>query len=105
MDLLVVRRDAWRLVRLADAILAEEGSSGLATLLAGPGKAAAGQCAAALRTAGKSLDASPDAASVRTALENIEQAAAPAPAAAARPAAPAAAEKPAENDPFAAPGN
>ncbi|MCE9630730.1 MAG: hypothetical protein K8S94_08480 [Planctomycetia bacterium] len=112
MQPLVVRRDAWRLIRLADAILAEEGSGGLATLLAGPGKISAEQLATTLRAAGKSLDAAPDAAAVKNALEKIEQTAAAvqapaaaAPAAATRPTAPAATEKPAESDPFATPGN
>ena len=102
IDPLMVRRNGWRLTKLADAILPKEGSGGLATLLAGPDKSAAEQISTVLRAAGKRLDTTPDIASVKDSLEKLEPiAGGDAPAAAAKPAA---GKKPAEQDPFAAPG-
>jgi len=64
---LVCRRDAWRLATCADAILAEDGASGLALLL-GNDAASAKSLAATLRTAAKGLDANPDEQSLLDAL-------------------------------------
>jgi hypothetical protein len=72
------RRDAWRLVALADAIAASNGTTGLATLLgnaAGP----ATQLAAALRDGGMAIDQTPDEASVTAALAMLKAPATPAP--------------------------
>jgi hypothetical protein len=72
------RRDAWRLVALADAIAASNGTTGLATLLgnaAGP----ATQLAAALRDGGMAIDQTPDESSVTAALAMLKAPATPAP--------------------------
>ena len=82
------RRNAWRLVTLADAIDAGEGRPGLAALL-GPAAAPAKQLAATLRDAGMAIDQTPDEQSVVEAIKAIE-APAQAPAGAAAPAQPAA---------------
>lgn len=81
----VARRDAWRLVALADAVLTADGKRGLATLA---GKAADGAAAlaAVLRENGISLDASPTEDTVVAALESLR---APQATAAPRPAQPA----------------
>ena len=97
IDALVVRRDAWRLMTLANAVEAADGSRGLATLLAADAADGAKAIAKLLREAAVSLDESPDATSLKRALADIERVA-PAAAAGDPPAAggvPAAA-----NDPF-----
>jgi hypothetical protein len=81
------RRNAWRIVTLADAIDAGEGRPGLAALL-GPAAAPAKQLAATLRDAGLAIDQSADEQSVVTAIKSIK---APAQSPAAAPAQPAAA--------------
>jgi hypothetical protein len=83
------RRDAWRLVTLADAIDAGEGRPGLAALL-GPAAAPAKQLAATLRDAGLAIDQTPDEVSVVEAIKSIKSPA-QSPAAGAAPAQPAAA--------------
>jgi len=98
---LACRRNAWRLVTLADAIATEDGSGGLATLLGQSGDPAR-KLAADLRTAGLEIDANPTEDAVAAATAALEPAApaAVAPAAAPQPAA----EKPGEpttpTDPF-----
>jgi hypothetical protein len=97
------RRNAWRLVTLADAIDSEDGGPGLAALL-GQAAAPAKQLAATLRDAGLAIDQTPDEESVVAAIKAIKtpaQAPAQAPAGAPVPAQPAAApqaqaEEPAE---------
>jgi len=109
IDLLVVRRDAWRLVTLANAISDATGSRGLATLAAGPAAAQATTLAQALRAAAASLQQMPDAATMKQALTSLEQApVAPGTATPSKPAGTAAAAEAAEppaNDPFGAPSN
>ena len=107
IDALVVRRDAWRLMTLANAVEAADGSRGLATLLAADAADGAKAIAKVLREAAVSLDQSPDATSLKRALEDIERVA-PAAAGPAVPKPAAAAGDPpaaggvpaAANDPF-----
>jgi hypothetical protein len=87
------RRNAWRLVTLADAIDSGDGGPGLAALL-GQSAAPAKQLAAALREAGLAIDQTPDEESVVAAIKTIKtpaQAPAQPPADAAAPAGAAAA--------------
>jgi hypothetical protein len=85
---LVCRRDAWRLATCADAIFAEDGGSGLATLL-GNDAAAAKSLAGTLRQAAAGLDANPDEQAVVEALALLGKPVAGAPAAGgSRPATP-----------------
>jgi hypothetical protein len=83
------RRNAWRLVTLADAIDSGDGGPGLAVLL-GQSAAPAKQLAATLRDAGLAIDQTPDEESVVAAIKSIK-APAQAPAGAAAAAQPAAA--------------
>ena len=107
IDALVVRRDAWRLMTLANAVEAADGSRGLATLLAADAADGAKAIAKVLREAAVSLDESPDATSLKRALADIERVA-PAAAGPAVPKPAAAAGDPpaaggvpaAANDPF-----
>jgi hypothetical protein len=82
------RRNAWRLVTLADAIDSGDGGPGLAALL-GQSAAPAKQLAAALRDAGMAIDQTPDEESVVAAIKSIKTPA-QAPAGAPVPAQPAA---------------
>jgi hypothetical protein len=96
------RRNAWRLVTLADAIDSGDGRPGLATLMGGAA-APAKQLAATLRGAGLAIDQMPNEESVVAAIKSIKapvqpQAVAPAaaqPAAAPQEPKPAPAEQPA----------
>jgi len=84
------RRNAWRLVTLADAIDSGDGRPGLASLLGGSA-APAKQLAATLRDAGLAIDQTPDEESVVAAITAIKappQPQADAPAAAQPAAAP-----------------
>jgi hypothetical protein len=108
IDLLVVRRDVWRLVTLANAISDATGSRGLAALVAGPASAQATTLAQTLRAAAASLEQMPDAATMKQAVTSLDQApVAAGTATPSKPAGPPAAEapEPAANDPFGAPGN
>lgn len=107
IDVLVVRRDAWRLMTLANAVEAADGSRGLATLLAANAADGAKMIAKVLREAAVSLDQSPDATSLKQALADIERVApaaagpaVPKPAAAAGDPAAAGGVPAAANDPF-----
>jgi hypothetical protein len=82
------RRNAWRLVTLAEAIDSGDGGPGLAALL-GQSAAPAKQLAAALREAGLAIDQTPDEESVVAAIKTIKTPA-QAPAGAPVPAQPAA---------------
>ncbi len=96
------RRDAWRLVTLADAIDPGNGRPGLAALL-GASAAPAQQLAATLRDAGLVIDQTPDEESVVAAIKAIK-APAQAPAGGAAPAQPAAApQQEPEQEPAAQP--
>jgi hypothetical protein len=96
------RRNAWRLVTLADAIDPGVDRKGLAALL-GPGAAAAKQFAATLRDSGMAIDQTPDEQAVAAALAAIDpRAAAPAPS---KPQAPAAEPEPKPADAPAADPN
>lgn len=96
LDPLVVRRDAWRLAVLADAILRADGGGGLGSLLAAGGpRDAARFLAETLRTAARDLDAAPTTASVQAAVNALGQTVAPgATPAAPPPAAPGGPPKP-----------
>ena len=110
IDLLVVRRDAWRLMTLANAVASGDGSTGLVSLATGDAVARGQALAKTLRDSASALDQSPDATVIKQAITDLERlgrVAAPAaagvpaagtPAAAGQPAA----EKPAANDPFGA---
>lgn len=107
IDALVVRRDAWRLMTLANAVEVADGSRGLATLLAADAADGAKTIAKVLREAAVSLDQSPDATSLKQALADIERVApaaagpaVPKPAAAAGDPAAAGGVPAAANDPF-----
>jgi hypothetical protein len=107
IDALVVRRDAWRLMTLANAVEAADGSRGLATLLAANAADGAKTIAKVLREAAVSLHESPDATSLKQALvaiERVAQAAAgpavPKPTAAAGDPPAAGGVPAAANDPF-----
>ena len=107
IDALVVRRDAWRLMTLANAVEVADGSRGLATLLAADAADGAKTIAKVLREAAVSLDQSPDATSLKQALADIERAApaaagpvVPKPAAAAGDPPAAGGVPAAANDPF-----
>lgn len=111
IDLLVVRRDAWRLVTLANAVSSGDGSTGLVSLATGDAVARGQALAQTLRDSAMALDQSPDATAVKQAIADLERlgrvaapAAAGVPAAASTPAAAGqpAADKPAANDPFGA---
>jgi len=52
----ILRRTAWRLVTLADAILTEDGKTGVATLLSGADKAGAEADAKLFREHGLAID-------------------------------------------------
>lgn len=98
------RRNAWRLVTLADAIDSGDGKPGLAALLGGSA-APAKQLAATLRDAGLAIDQTPDEESVVAAITSIKAPAQPqagAPAAA-QPAATPQEPKPAPAEQPAAP--
>jgi hypothetical protein len=90
LEPLVIRRDAWRLAQLADAIARTDGQ-GLVRLLDANAAAAARFVADALRKAAGDLDAAPDLATCKRALEEIREVGGD--AAAAKPA--AGADKPA----------
>ena len=66
------RRAAWRLTTLADAVLTDDASGGLARLQAAGGDAAA-SLAANLRSGGMAIDANPDEQSLDEALAAILQ--------------------------------
>lgn len=104
IETLVVRRDAWRLATLGNAVATADGAKGLVTLLPAAGKATATRLAAALRDWADALDQTPDAATMKQAIEALAKAGQQ--PAATKPATPPAA-KPADarpvNDPFAAP--
>jgi len=99
---LACRRDAWRLFRLAEAIKPARSGPGLADLLEGDAAAAAGDLASTLRQAALDLDAGPNEATLKQALDAIKELG---PAAKAQPATggakpEAAPPKPAEESPF-----
>jgi hypothetical protein len=103
IDALVVRRDAWRLMTLANAVSSGDGSTGLVSLATGDAVARGQTLAQTLRDSATALDQSPDATVVKQALTDLERlgrvaapAAAGTPAAAGQPAA----DKPVANDPF-----
>ncbi|MFM8291103.1 MAG: hypothetical protein ACKOC4_05305 [Planctomycetia bacterium] len=66
---LVCRRNAWRLWTCAEALLSEDGTTGLGPLLGGDAAAAAGKTAATLRQAAAMLDTHPDEQSLLEAIE------------------------------------
>ena len=66
---LVCRRNAWRLWTCAEALAAEDGTTGLGTLLGGDAATAAAKVAATLRQAAMSLDTHPDEQSLLEAIE------------------------------------
>ena len=102
IETLVVRRDAWRLATLADAVATADGAKGLVSLSPAAGKATATRLAAALRDWADALGQTPDAATMKQAIEALAKAgqtAAPKPA----PAAAKPADAPPANDPFDAP--
>jgi hypothetical protein len=101
IEALVVRRDAWRRMTLANAVASADGSTGFAALATGDAAARGQTLAQTLRDSANALDQTPDAAAVKQALADLQRlgrAAAPAPAAAPQPAA----DRPAQNDPFGA---
>jgi len=105
MEPLVVRRDAWRLGKLATAVATPDGAAGLAALLDDAAATRAKTVAATLRESATALDESPDTAAVKevlAAIERLAQAAAPARPGAPKPAAaaPGGAAAPPANDPF-----
>jgi len=105
MEPLVVRRDAWRLSKLATAVATPDGAAGLAALLDDAAATRAKTVAATLREAATALDESPDTAAVKQALvaiERLAQAAAPSRPGAPKPAAaaPGGPAAPPGNDPF-----
>lgn len=67
---LACRRNAWRLVTLADAIATEDGTGGLATLLGKAGDPAR-ELATTLRTQGLAIDADPSEEAVAAAAESL----------------------------------
>ncbi len=109
---LVVRRDAWRLATLADAVGTADGGKGLVTLLAAAGKPTATRLATTLRDWADALDQTPDAATMKQAIQAIQavqaietirpDGAAPQAAPDTEPAAKPA-EEPADTDIFGAP--
>jgi hypothetical protein len=106
LDSLVGRRDAWRLMTLANAIQARD--RGLAALLLGDEKAAAEKLAEVLREAATNLDGMPDTATMKEALAAVERVAKPAAGPARTTPAGAADDDPAPagaNDPFGAAGS
>lgn len=72
LESLLIRRDAWRLSQLADAIARTDGQ-GLARLLDADAAAAARFAADALRKAAGGLDATPDLATCKQALDEIRE--------------------------------
>jgi len=90
------RRNAWRLVTLADAIDSGDGRPGLAMLLGGSA-APAKQLAATLRDSGLAIDQTPDEESVVAAIKSIKAPAQP------QTGAPAAAQPAAAQEPVPAP--
>jgi hypothetical protein len=72
LESLLIRRDAWRLSQLADAIARTDGQ-GLARLLDADAAAAARFAADALRKAAGGLDAAPDLATCKRALDEIRE--------------------------------
>jgi len=95
----VIRRDAWRLATLADAILSPDGKRGVAAL-AGKDANAAASLATTLRENALSLDAAPSEDAIVAAIESL---AAPQAAAPKTPAAPKPAAAPAQPEPAASP--
>lgn len=85
---LACRRNAWRLVTLADAVASEDGSAGLATLLGKTGDAAR-ELAKTLRSQGLAIDADPTEDAVVAAAEALGGTATPTGTAAAPNASPA----------------
>jgi len=84
---LACRRNAWRLVTLADAVASEDGSAGLATLLGKAGGAAL-ELAKTLRSQGLAIDADPTEDAVAAAAEALGGTATPVGTAAAPNASP-----------------
>lgn len=103
----VARRDAWRLVVLADAVRTTNGDRGLAKLAGKDAEAASG-LAAVLRENGIAIDASPTEQSLVAAVESLQafvagaapKPAQPAPQPESQPAAPAAPAEPSPTSPF-----
>lgn len=91
LESMVVRRDAWRLAQLADAIARTDGQ-GLVRLMDQNGAAAARLVADAFRKAASDLDAAPDLATCKQALDELRESAGDAPA----PKAAAGSDKPAD---------
>ncbi|MFM8735899.1 MAG: hypothetical protein ACKOC8_11975 [Pirellulales bacterium] len=107
---LVVRRDAWRLATLGDAVGSADGTKGLVTVLPAAGKPAATRLAATLRDWAAALGQSPDAATLKQAIAALTKAAPPAaatPPATVAPPVPAdePASTPPADDIFSTPGN
>lgn len=70
LEQLTVRRNAWRLFQLAEAVSSADGS-GLARLLDESGRDAARSLAESLRGAARSLDETPDFATTNAALDSL----------------------------------
>lgn len=105
IDSLVVRRDAWRLMKLATAVATADGTAGLASLLADDTAARAKSIAKTLQESAISLDQSPDAAAMKqafAAIERLGQAAGPRAPPTAKPAAAPATAPATGSDPFGA---
>lgn len=69
IPMLVCRRNAWRLWSCAEALVNEDGTTGLGPLLGGDAAAAAAKVAATLRQAAATLDSHPDEQSLLEAIE------------------------------------
>jgi hypothetical protein len=95
---LACRRNAWRLVTLADALATEDGTGGLASILGKSGDAAR-KLSETLRTQGLAIDAEPTQAAVEAAVQAVGI-----PLAASGPVAPAQPPTP-PAQPAAKPGN
>jgi hypothetical protein len=93
---LACRRNAWRLVTLADALATDDGVGGLASILGKSGDAAR-KLSETLRTQGLAIDADPTQAAVEAAVQAVGP-----PPPAGSPAAPA---QPSTTPPAAKPGN
>lgn len=108
IDTLVIRRDAWRLMTLANALASPDGTSGLASLATAAAAPRVRAAADALRQSAQALDQTPDAAVVKQTLADLQRLARPAAAAgAASGSGPAATpqpavQQPAAGDPFGA---
>jgi hypothetical protein len=97
----VLRRTAWRLVTLADALLTEDGKSGVAALLSGDDKEASGEYAKLYRQYGLELDEKRSDDVILEALASLRPGDENEAAAAAAGELEGAPEKPADdNDPF-----